>query len=92
MGRGPSFFEEERGRIKGIAEGGFSGREITRWVRRSPQEIANVLGKPNKASLAAQGRPKALAGLQVRQVVRAAATVDYTANELKTTYNLQCSL
>ncbi|ETO77216.1 hypothetical protein F444_07554, partial [Phytophthora nicotianae P1976] len=37
--------DEERKRIKGLAEGGFSGREIARRVRRSPQGVANVLSK-----------------------------------------------
>ncbi|ETN00115.1 hypothetical protein PPTG_24315 [Phytophthora nicotianae INRA-310] len=71
---GTKIFWKRSGRIKGLAEGGFSGREITRRVRRSPQRAAK--SKLDKALLAAQGQPKAQTDRQVRQVVRAAATGD----------------
>ncbi|KAE8887965.1 hypothetical protein PF003_g27988 [Phytophthora fragariae] len=37
MGRGASFTEQERGRIKGLSEAGLGVREIARRVQRSPK-------------------------------------------------------
>ncbi|KAF4128485.1 Helix-turn-helix domain [Phytophthora infestans] len=90
MGRGPPITDEERGRIKGLREANVGVREIGRRLKRSPDGVSYVLRTEDKRA-AKPGRSKSLTDRQIRQVVRGAATGNYSAAQLKATYGLECS-
>ncbi|KAG2787660.1 hypothetical protein JG687_00008676 [Phytophthora cactorum] len=73
--------DEERGRIKGLHEAGLGVRAIARRGERNCTAVGNAI---NARSLGEKkmGRPPSLTDRQVRQIVRAAATGDYSAAEL----------
>ncbi|OWY95899.1 Transposase [Phytophthora megakarya] len=91
MGRGAPISDEERGRMKGLYEAEMGVRNIARRLERSPNGVSYVLRAPEKTKKK-RGRPRSLTDSQVRQVVRAAATENYSAAELKATYGLSCSV
>ncbi|ETP23035.1 hypothetical protein F441_03764 [Phytophthora nicotianae CJ01A1] len=80
--------DEECGRIKGLHEAGRSVRGIAKSVKRSPNGVSYALQRLGKR----RGRPSTLSDRQVRQVVRAAATGDFSAAELKAEHKLSCSV
>ncbi|OQR88201.1 hypothetical protein ACHHYP_07149, partial [Achlya hypogyna] len=92
MGRGPTLAPEEVGRVRGLAEAGFSNREIAARVGRSKGAVAAVLKTKNDSMTEPMGRPTSLNERMLRQVVRTAATGDYTAAQLKDMLYLPCSV
>ncbi|OWZ12507.1 Transposable element [Phytophthora megakarya] len=77
--------------MKGLHEAGMGVRNIARRLERSPNGVSYALRAPEKTKKKG-GRPRSLTDRQVREVVRAAATGDYSAAELKATYGLSCSV
>ncbi|KAG3071869.1 hypothetical protein PI125_g22634 [Phytophthora idaei] len=91
MGHGPPITDEERGRIKGLHEAGLGVRAIVRRVERSTTAVGNAINARSSGEKK-MGHPPSLTDRQVRQIVRAAATGDYSAAELKSTYELGCAV
>ncbi|OWZ20903.1 Transposase [Phytophthora megakarya] len=88
MGRGPLIADEERGCMKGLHESGRSVRGIAQHLKRFPNGVSYTLKSSGKKG----GRPPTLSDRQVRQVVRVAATGNFSATELKAEYKLECSV
>ncbi|KAG2783664.1 hypothetical protein PC116_g21269 [Phytophthora cactorum] len=91
MGRGPALSDEEKGRIKGLYEGGFSLREIERRVTRSRGAISRVLfgeEKPRKKP----GPAAAMTERETRLLLRTAAKGDHSARQLKNELSLSASV
>ncbi|OWZ07507.1 Transposable element [Phytophthora megakarya] len=91
MGREPPILAEERAHIEGLHESGLGVREIAGRIKRSPDGVSYVLRSKGKQSVAA-GRPKSLTYRQIRQIVRGAATGNYSASGLKAAYGVACSV
>ncbi|KAG6953500.1 hypothetical protein JG687_00012359 [Phytophthora cactorum] len=75
--------DEERGRIRGLNEGGFSIRAIARTVKRS-------LAAPRR-NRRQPGRKPSVSERLARLLLRKAASGDNTATQLKIECNSKCS-
>ncbi|OWZ03690.1 Transposase, partial [Phytophthora megakarya] len=79
----PRVEDEERGRIKGLHEAGWSNRAIARWVGRTDQTVARVIYPPHPNKPKKLGRPAALSDRETRLLVRKATTGNFSAAQLK---------
>ncbi|KAG3020953.1 hypothetical protein PC128_g21855 [Phytophthora cactorum] len=98
MGRGTVLTTEEYWWVIGLHDGGVSLREIARRTGRSRSADRRAIKAERGPQSDDRGeRPKAgrrpvLSDREVRQVVRAAATGDYFAAELKTKFSVKASV
>ncbi|OWY94837.1 Transposase [Phytophthora megakarya] len=76
--------------MKGLHESGRSVRGIAQHLKRSPNGVSYAL-KSSRKKEKKGGRPPTLSDRQVWQIVRAAATGNFSAAELKAEYKLECS-
>ncbi|KAG2831600.1 hypothetical protein PC118_g20760 [Phytophthora cactorum] len=98
MGRGKALTNEKYWWVIGLHDGGVSLREIARRTDRSRSASRRAIKAERGPQSDDRGeRPKAgrrpvLSDREVRQVVRAAATGDYFAAELKTKFSVTASV
>ncbi|KAK1935345.1 Transposable element Tc3 transposase [Phytophthora citrophthora] len=91
MGRGTALSDEEKGKIKGLYEAGFSEREIERRVGRARGAVHRVLFGVDKERKK-PGPAAALTERQTRLLLRTAAKDDFSARQLKSELSLSASV
>ncbi|GMF47185.1 unnamed protein product [Phytophthora fragariaefolia] len=79
----PRVSDEERGRIQGLHEAGWSNRAIARRVGRSDQTVARIVAPKAPTGPKKLGPPPVMSDREVRLVVRKAATGDFSASQIK---------
>ncbi|KAG3001457.1 hypothetical protein PC121_g20102 [Phytophthora cactorum] len=98
MGRGTAVTNEEYWWVIGLHDGGVSLREIARRTGCSRSASRRAIKRErgpqsdNRGERPKAGRRSVLSDREVRQVVRAAATGDYFAAELKTKFSVTASV
>lgn len=91
MGRGPPLSDEERGRIRRLHEAGWGIRRIARQVKRAHATVSSVVAVRAATEKKRMGPEPLLTDGDVRQIVRATASGDFNATDLKKEYKLKCS-
>lgn len=89
--RGPGLNQAEKGRIRGLLETGLSQREVSVRTGRARTAVRAVQ-QGRAPTQRGPGRPPKLSDRQARLAVRAASTGDFSAAQIKNTYDLPCSL
>ncbi|GMF21904.1 unnamed protein product [Phytophthora fragariaefolia] len=79
----PRVSDEERRRIQGLHEAGWSIRAIPRRVGRSDQTVARIVAPKALTEPKKPGPPPVMSDRAVRLVVRKAATGDFSASQIK---------
>ncbi|KUF83699.1 ABC transporter G family member 3 [Phytophthora nicotianae] len=97
MGHGKALSEQEHWFIVGLHGGGVSLHEIARKTGRSRTSVRNAIKaergpKEDSGGERRAGRQPALTERELRQLVRAAATGEFFASELKTKLGIKASV
>eukprot|EP00644_Phytophthora_capsici_P018713 jgi/Phyca11/132462/e_gw1.168.7.1 len=82
--------DEERGRIRGLQEGGLSVRAIARKVKRSRDAVQRALA-PSRRKRRKPGRKNVVSERLARILLRKASSGDYSAEQLKVECKCKCS-
>lgn len=97
MGHGKTLSQQEYWFIVGLHDGGVSLHEIARKTGRSRTSVRNAVKaergrKEDRGGERRAGRQPALTERELRQLVRAAATGEFFAAELKTKFGIKASV